>query len=166
MCRNNCKKTWILFYLSWKNGLNFEKYIVERFPINFKIKNWTGDKYINGKYDKHNLDPDLIVDIETPKQICTIAIECKFRMGFAGEWVFVAKDYQLERYRKYQAENNTPVFIAIGVGGSGANPEHLFMVPVNALKFSGAKHEYLNRFKLNEKKKFFFFIKNKTFKYK
>lgn len=148
----------------YKNGLDFEKYVVRHFPSNFHIQNWTGDKYIDGKYDTHNLDPDIIVKVTTPTKHTIIAIECKFHMGYHNNLAFIAKKEQLERYRQYQNNNNIPVFIALGIGGSGANPEEFFVVPLNAIKFSIATQEYLSLFKKETNRKLFYYLHQKGFR--
>lgn len=152
--------------IDWKrkNGYDFEKFVVSRFPSRFEIKQWTSDKFVEGKYDSHNLDPDLLIEIVTAKHRYPIAIECKFHMGFVNDWVFVAKEEQLDRYRRFQVEHQYPVYIALGVGGSGSSPEELFMVPVNALKFSSARHGYLLNFAINPKYKLFYDFKENSFR--
>ncbi len=144
--------------IDWKrkNGYDFEKFIVSRLPSRFAIRQWTSDKYMAGKYDAHNLDPDLLLDVVTTKQRLPIAIECKFHMGFVNDRIFVAKLEQLERYRRFQEEHQYPVFVAIGVGGSGAAPDELFVVPINALKYPHARRDYLQNYALNPKYKLFY----------
>ncbi len=150
--------------IDWKrkNGYDFEKFVVSRFPSRFAIRQWTSDKYVEGKYDAHNLDPDLLLDVVTAKNRAPIAIECKFRMGFVNDWVYVARTDQLERYRRFQEEHQYPVFIAIGVGGSGAVPEELFVVPISVLKYPHAHREYLQNYALNPKYKLFYDITTRS----
>ena len=152
--------------IDWKrkNGLDFEKFVVSKFPSNFSIKSWTGDKFVDGKFDQKNLDPDITVEVSTPTQSMEIAIECKFHMGFSNDLVFVAKENQLDRYRRFQEVNDIPTFIALGVGGSGMNPEELYVIPLNALKFPVAKRSYLGQFRKDVYRKLFFYIDRKSFR--
>lgn len=78
--------------------------------------------------------------------------------------IFVAKDSQLERYRHFQDENGIPTFIALGMGGSGMNPEELFVIPLNALKFPVAKSVYLRQFRKDVRRKLFFYLSKKAFR--
>lgn len=152
--------------IDWKrkNGLDFEKFIVSIFPRNFKIQSWTSDKFSAGKYDARSLNPDIIVEVATPVRRRNIAIECKFHMGFCNDWVFVAKKEQLKRYKKFQEDTGLLTFIALGVGGSGNNPEELFVIPISALKYQIAKKSYLEQFRKNTQNKLFFIIANNTFR--
>ena len=65
--------------IDWKrkNGLDFEKYIVSLLPDNYPNLRWTGDKFVDGRFDERNKQPDLIFDIELNK-VYSVAIECKF----------------------------------------------------------------------------------------
>lgn len=152
--------------IDWKkkNGTDFERFIVSRLLDCYTIVSWSGDKYIDGKYDARNLDPDIIIDIKSSSRTERIAIECKFHMGFVNGLLFVAKEEQLERYKQYQKNNHIPTFIAIGVGGSGANPESLYLVPVFALKYRYATMVYLEQFKLNPSKKLYYSLEDKSFR--
>ena len=152
--------------IDWKrkNGLDFEKFVVSKFPSNFTIKSWTGDKFVDGKFDQKNLNPDITVEVTAPTQSMEIAIECKFHMGFSNDLIFVAKDSQLGRYRRFQEEKGIPTFIALGVGGSGMNPEELFVIPLNSLKFPVAKRAYLRQFQKDVRRKLFFYLSKKTFR--
>ncbi len=152
--------------IDWKrkNGYDFEKFIVSRCPAKFEIKQWTSDKFMEGKFDAHSLEPDLLLEIVTIAQRYSIAIECKFHMGFVNDWLFVAREEQLKRYLQFQKERKYPVFIAIGVGGSGANPEELFIVPISALKYPHARRSYLQQFAVNPRYKLFYDIKSSRFR--
>jgi uncharacterized membrane protein YebE (DUF533 family) len=45
-----------------KKGNDFEKYVVEKFSKKyFKLKEWAGDKYVNGTYAETTLHPDLVL---------------------------------------------------------------------------------------------------------
>ena len=78
--------------IDWKrkNGLDFEKYIVSLLPDNYKNLRWAGDKYVDGRYDERNKQPDVIFDIELNK-VYSVAIECKFKMSYYKDCLFVAR---------------------------------------------------------------------------
>jgi hypothetical protein len=149
--------------IDWKhkNGLDFEKYIVKLLPDDYKNLRWTGDKYVDGRYDESSKQPDVIFDIELNK-VYSVAIECKFRMSYFKELLFVARKEQLDRYREFQEKSDIPVFLAIGVGGSGIHPEELFVVPLNAIKFPVVKKSYLKKFQKKLDQKLFYHVKSKS----
>ena len=149
--------------IDWKrkNGLDFERYIVKLLPDDYKNLRWTGDKYVDGRYDESSKQPDIIFDIELNK-VYSVAIECKFRMSFFKDLLVVARKEQLDRYREFQERNDIPVFLAIGVGGSGAHPEELFIVPLNAIKFPVVKKSYLKKFLKILDQKLFYYVKTKS----
>ena len=149
--------------IDWKrkNGLDFERYIVKLLPDDYKNLRWTGDKYVDGRYDESSKQPDIIFDIELNK-VYSVAIECKFRMSFFEDLLVVARKEQLDRYREFQERNDIPVFLAIGVGGSGAHPEELFIVPLNAIKFPVVKKSYLKKFLKILDQKLFYYVKTKS----
>lgn len=149
--------------IDWKrkNGLDFEKYIVRLLPDNYKNLRWTGDKYVDGRYDESSKQPDLIFDIELNK-VYSVAIECKFKMSYYKDYLYVARKEQLDRYREFQKKSDIPVFLAIGVGGSGAHPEELFIVPLNAIKFPVVKKSYLKKFLKKLDQKLYYYVKYKS----
>ena len=149
--------------IDWKrkNGLDFEKYIVGLLPDNYKNLRWTGDKYVDGRYDESNKQPDVIFDIEL-NNVYSVAIECKFRMSYYKGCLLVATKEQLDRYRVFQEKCDIPVFLAIGVGGSGAHPKELFIVPLNAMKFPIVTKRYLKRFSKKLGQKLFYNVKSKS----
>ncbi len=146
--------------IDWKrkNGLDFEKYIVKLLPDDYKNLRWTGDKYVDGRYDESSKQPDLIFDIELNK-VYSVAIECKFKMSYYKDYLYVARKEQLDRYRDFQEKSDIPVSLAIGVGGSGAHPEELFIVPLNAIKFPVVKKGYLKKFQKKLDQKLFYHVK-------
>ena len=149
--------------IDWKrkNGLDFEKYIVGLLPDNYKNLRWTGDKYVDGRYDESNKLPDVIFDIEL-NNVYSVAIECKFRMSYYKDCLFVARNEQLDRYREFQEKSDISVFLAIGVGGSGSHPEELFIVPLNAIKLPILTKKYLKRFSKKLDQKLYYHIKYKS----
>lgn len=149
--------------IDWKrkNGLDFEKYIVSLLPDNYKNLRWAGDKYVDGRYDERNKQPDVIFDIELNK-VYSVAIECKFKMSYYKDCLFVARKEQLDRYRDFQERSGVPVFLAIGVGGSGSHPEELFIVPLNAIKFPIATKKYMEKFSKKLDQKLFYHVKSRN----
>jgi len=140
-----------------RSGDDFEKYIVKKFDHRyFKIKNWAGDKYVNGRYAETTPQPDLQMEFNMKGESHLFAVECKWRKNDRNEGFEFASAAQLERYRKFEAEKGIPVFIAIGMGGEGGAPEQLFIIPLKRLKFNFITLSYLNDFEKNKDKMFFF----------
>ena len=49
--------------LNKKNGADFEKFIVQKFDKKYyTIKEWAGDKYINGTYAESTTQPDILLE--------------------------------------------------------------------------------------------------------
>jgi len=116
-------------------GKAFEEYIVALFPKSyFRIIEWRGDKYSNGRYAESNRLPDLELRLETKSVQVPFAVECKWRKGFYEGKINWAKDYQLKNYKQYQHEKNIAVFVIIGVGGEPSDPESLYVVPLEEIE--------------------------------
>jgi hypothetical protein len=61
---NNKQETELIGY-NKKNGDDFEKFIAQKFNKKFfTIKEWTGDKYANGRYAKTTLQPDFLLEFK------------------------------------------------------------------------------------------------------
>ena len=115
----------------YKKGLDFEKFIVQKFSSKyFKVKEWTGDKFVNGVYAETNQHPDLLMEFFGLKQNKEFAVECKWRQNSTKDGIPFSTNAQLDRYRDYAKKKNVPVFIIIGLGGEGSGPEKLFIIPL------------------------------------
>lgn len=140
-----------------KNGNDFEKFVVQKFDKKyFKIKNWAGDKFVNGRYAETTPQPDLLIEFKLKDKIRFFAVECKWRKNERNGGFEFATTEQLERYRKYEMENNIPVFVAIGMGGEGSDPAQLFIIPLKKLKYNFITPDYLKKFEKDKDKGFFF----------
>ncbi|WP_162051657.1 hypothetical protein [Pontibacter pamirensis] len=148
-----------------KNGYDFEKFIVKKFNKKyFKIKEWAGDKYVEGVYAETTQQPDLILEFELKEQTSEFAVECKWKSNFYKGGVEVANPEQFKRYQNFEAKRNVPVFIAIGIGGKGASPEQLYIVPLKELKSNFVSFKALKKFHKEEDKNFFFAPQTQTLK--
>ena len=132
-----------------KNGDDFEKYIVQKFNKKyFKIKEWTGDKYINGIYAENTLYPDILFEFKLKEETKSFAVECKWRKNLFKNGIEFAKPDQLERYRKYEREKHISVYIAIGINGKASEPNNLYIIPLKNIKNTFV---HANELKLYEK---------------
>lgn len=126
-----------------EKGHLFENFIVTLFNKNkYRLVVWRSDKRAsNGVYPESNSYPDL--EFRTAgRGSYRFAVECKWRAGFYNGQLFWANTEQQFMYQKYSSENNIPVFVAIGVGGSPDNPEKLFVTPLQ--NFKNFEHVYEN----------------------
>lgn len=142
-----------------KNGDDFEKFIVQKFDKKYyTIKEWAGDKYINGAYAKTTPQPDILLEFKLRQKSSQLSVECKWRKNLYKNGVEFAKQEQFERYKSFQSEMKIPVFIAIGIGGKGLSPEQFFIVPLAEID---SNFIHINKLKNYEKKidsNFFFDI--------
>lgn len=66
-----------------KSGDDFEKFVTQKFSRRyFKIKEWAGDKYVNGVYAQTTQQPDLLLELNLKKQSAEFSVECKWRRNF------------------------------------------------------------------------------------
>lgn len=144
-----------------KKGRDFEKYVVSHFPKKYySIKEWRSDKCVNGHYAESNCYPDLELLLHLGKSEYPFAVECKWRYEFSDKgYIKWCDDPQLERYQKYASDTALPVFIILGVGGEPSSPESIYCVPLKAMKYSDAKKSYLEEFKHDKNKEFYYYAK-------
>lgn len=142
--------------LKKNQGLAFEHFVVKNFDPNyFKLVNWRGDKYVDGYYPLSNLDPDLDYIYQDNARKESFAVECKWRKDFVNNTVTIAEERQLNNYRRYQNTKNYPVFIILGIGGSGSQPESLYIIPLNEVFSPIITKERLSKYFRYKKGRFF-----------
>lgn len=122
-----------------RNGLLFEKLIVSFLADKhrFNLLSWTGDKYVDGIYDKTNLDPDLHISQLINGIDVDYYIECKwhhFWQKGENDYFYEMRSYQLERYRRFQRNNHRKVLIAYAYGRTGDNPRGIYLIPLHAFR--------------------------------
>jgi len=118
-----------------KKGDDFEKYIAQKFNKKyFTIKEWAGDKYVNGVYANTTTQPDLLLETNFSQKNRCFSVECKWRQYLYKGGVEFGKEDQFKRYKNYEETKKIPVFLAIGVGGKASAPENLYIVPLKAIK--------------------------------
>ncbi len=117
-----------------KKGDDFEKFIVKKFNQEyFTIKQWAGDKYVDGIYSEKTQQPDLIVEYHYKDFKQLIAIECKWRSQPKNGSIKISYDDQLKRYKEFERKEKTDVYIALGVGGKATAPDNLYLIPLKEL---------------------------------
>jgi hypothetical protein len=114
-----------------QKGDDFEKFMVKKFsPRYYKIKEWRGDKFVDGLYAETNKDPDIVLEYNWNGRQQQFAIECKYRSSFyqgAVEW---AKERQVLHYQAFMQRTNIPTFIVLGMGGTPTDPQRVYIIPV------------------------------------
>ena len=140
-----------------KSGDDFEKFVVKKFNEKyFSIKEWRGDKYVAGRYAEDASNPDLVLDLKLKDTVCRFAVECKWQSKYYYDG-FKLSEKNFEKYKQYEKENNIPVFIVVGIGGTGANPENLYIIKLSSIKYNFLKKDFLSKFEKKDKTKEFYF---------
>ena len=116
-------------------GRQFEEWVVCKFPKeNYTIKEWRGDKYIDGIYAESSRYPDLEIELKINENYREIfAVECKYlsHLNASIEWTSSEK---LAIYNKYAEDTKHPVFILFGIGGTPSSPKEVYVVPLQSLQ--------------------------------
>ncbi len=140
-----------------EKGEQFEKFVVKKFDKRyFNLKEWRGDKEINGISAETNQYPDLEFEFHLKRIKKIFAVECKWRQNFYKNGIQWSKTEQVARYNTYATEKKIPVFVVIGVGGTPDNPAEIFVVPLKSLKYPYVKHDNLAKWKKELGHNFFF----------
>jgi hypothetical protein len=147
--------------ISEEKGIQFERWVAKRLPREFyTIKDWRGDKYVDGIYAESTQNPDLEVEFHMGQIRKPFAVECKWRRGYdQGEKPYIvwASERQIENYRAFAEAKNVPVFVVIGIGGQPDDPEEVFIVNLISLKYPKATAEYLGQFRRTNKNLDFYY---------
>jgi hypothetical protein len=140
-------------------GNNFEAFVVSKFnPDFFSLKQWAGDKFVDGIYAETTIQPDLVYRFEIKGLKQDFAVECKYRSQYSQNGIEWALEYQFENYKSFQEKNQIPVFVAIGVGGKPDDPDELFIIPLKAIQNTFLSEDFLKKYKKrNFKEKGFYF---------
>ncbi|OOG68748.1 hypothetical protein B0E43_21980 [Algoriphagus sp. A40] len=136
-----------LIDVNQKAGLDFEKFVVQKFDSKyFDIRNWAGDKFVEGRYADTTTQPDIQLSLKLRGISYPFAVECKWRNHPKGDFVRFADDRQLERYKTFGQRENYPVFIVLGIGGKPSDPAELYIIPIHDLNkpilHQGAMRKY------------------------
>lgn len=148
-----------------KNGDDFEKFVVQKFDKKyFTIKEWAGDKYVNGVYAQTTLQPDILFEFKFKNQTVELSVECKWRSKYYPKGIEFASLNQFKRYQDFERSRNIPVFIAIGVGGKGKRPEQFYIIPLKSIESNFISTDKLKDYEKRSDSDFFFDLKTKELK--
>lgn len=152
-----------LIDVNQKAGLDFEKYVVQKFDKKFfKIWNWAGDKFVDGRYADTTTQPDIQLSLILRGQSYPFAVECKWRSEPKGDFIRFANDGQLERYKAFAEKENQPVFIVLGIGGKASDPAALYILPVQELTQPYIPKDRIGKYRKKMDADFFFDQKSQT----
>lgn len=151
---------------NYAKGIQFEEYVVSRFGTkSWTIKDWRGDKGVNGRYAEANMYPDLEMKLKVKDIEYVIAIECKWRSSFDSKdkikWSYPD---QIERYNSFSASRDIPVFVFIGIGGTPSNPEQLYVVPLKQLTSPNVHQSELSKYMMKSQRQFFYDVSSGDFR--
>ena len=148
-----------------KKGDDFEKFVVQKFDKKyFRIKEWAGDKYVNGIYADTTPQPDILLEFSFKQETTDFSVECKWRQKLYKNGVEFAKKEQFERYKNFERKQKYPVFIAIGIGGKAISPEQLYVVPLKEIDNNFIHIKELKKYEKKVNSNFFFDIETKELK--
>ncbi|MCZ7401672.1 MAG: hypothetical protein O8C61_05570 [Candidatus Methanoperedens sp.] len=121
-----------------KKGNQFEDHVRSLFDSYFTIQPRT-QKY-----------PDYIITFNPNRD--HFAVECKWKKQLYNN-SYNINEREFRNYKNYHFDNNIPFFMVLGLGGTAANPEQIFIVPLNRLKYPDIKKYYLDQFEKRNKNK-------------
>lgn len=123
---------------NFEKGYAFEQFVVSKFEKGgpYILETWRSDKEFKGVFPQDSMDPDLVwlyeLDVDTA---LPFAVECKWRSDYYNGGIKWAKPYQWENYMDFQEAHGVPVFIVLGIGGRPDNPDELFIIPLDEIKY-------------------------------
>ena len=137
---------------SFLKGEDFERCLRKRvFTLdNYDLVTKTHDFHENNSdYVESSLYPDyLFRDKETNKEFW---VEAKYRENTYKGKIEWCKPFQLKRYQKLGKKVN--VIIAIGYSGRPRNPEKIYLIPLEQIKYTGLYPNKLIQFEFNGNRK-------------
>ena len=144
-----------------RKGDDFEKFIIRKFNKQyFTIKQWAGDKYVEGYYSEKTLQPDIIVEFKLRDYSKKVAIECKWRSSTYKGGIQVSYTDQLKRYKEFEHKKQIDVYIALGIGGKASMPDSLYLIPLKSISNPFISENDLSSFKMKIDNSFFLNAKN------
>lgn len=148
---------------NWEVGYAFEKWVVGKFnQYYFKIMEWRGDKYHEGRGAESNKFPDLELSFTSNTEYERFAIECKWRSNYIDSNIYWAKQTQLVNYKEFEEVSGKKVFVIIGVGGSPNNPKDVYIIPLKEISSIIFHISELLPYKRYRSGEFFFNVNQKT----
>jgi len=139
----------------WK-GYRFEKYVESLFdPKYFSLIEKTHSYRVNQeRYVESSMNFDFIWKYKPTRK--EFAVEAKYRSHLNKDKMLpVSRADQLQRYKDFANKREIPYFIVIGLAGYDDEPESMFCIPLNEVKFPDLYPSIFKNFERNPKSKFF-----------
>lgn len=136
----------------------FEAHIADKFDREeYRLVHWRRDKKSRKEFCMEGFQPALSFQLADNSSI-QFSIECQYLSAFTNTNAIGVTTDQIEKCYSFQQENNKPVFVIFGVGGSPEKPERIYVVPLNDIprQQEYLPASYLSRYrKLDLKSNFF-----------
>jgi hypothetical protein len=137
----------------FKIGEAFEEYLEKRIfdSANYVLVEKTPSYIQNSKrYVESSKKPDFKFRCKKTNQ--EFYIEAKYRSRFNVDDKVSIID--LDQYKRYNEHNKkqSPVFIAVGVGGSPTNPGSISLIPLDQINYSALYKSVLNKYRISTKR--------------
>jgi hypothetical protein len=134
-------------------AFQFEEYVMNKFDREvFKVMSWQRS---SSWFQKSGRNPDMEFKVELKARTVLFAVECKWRQDFYNGQVDLAKQEELENYRKYQHQKDIKVFIILGVGGEATDPESVYIIPLDKINSTSLEEAQLQRYRRFRNNNFF-----------
>ena len=149
-----------------RKGLEFEKWVISKFPEQYyKLIDWKGDKYVDGRYPESSRFPDLELELQLSNISEKFSVECKWRSSFYRGAVNWASLEKIDIYNQFAADRQQEVFLVLGVGGEPSDPERVYVIPLKSAQESRLKEEDIEQYKRKDPAKdFYYHAKSNTLK--
>ncbi len=135
---------------NFKKGESFEEFVKDYvFPDEkFILIRSTQDYRNNERYVEGKLEPDLYFRDRKTNE--TFFVECKFRSNLYQNKLQWAKDKtQFKRYKEFQEKvKPEKVFVVVGLGGKPYDPERVFKLPLEEIKYPALFESVFKKYEL------------------
>ena len=136
-------------------GDSFERCVVDLFDkSHFTIVEWTTDMMRkHNRYVESDSNPDLTMRHELTDVM--FSVECKFRSKLYKNGLNWSNWSQLRRYKLYSSDNEIPLFVVIGLGGSPQYPDRMFCIPIDEIEYPSLYPSVFEKYERDPEKMFF-----------
>lgn len=140
-----------------RKGREFEEWVVSKFPKSeYTLKEWRGDKYVDGTYAESNRYPDLELELNLKNSSHLFAVECKYRSYLPENFEWTSQE-KIHIYNAYARERQIPTFIIFGIGGTPSAPEEVIIAPLDKLQQPNITAKYLRSLHHHEISRTFYY---------
>lgn len=140
-----------------RKGREFEEWVVSQFPKSeYTLKEWRGDKYVDGTYAESNRYPDLELELNLKNSSHLFAVECKYRSYLPENFEWASQE-KIHIYNAYARERQIPTFVIFGIGGTPSVPEEVIIAPLDKLQQPNITAKYLRTLHHHELSRTFYY---------